>query len=454
MGHARLPVRCRPIVAIIATGDELVPPGEMPTPDQIFAASSPGLAAYVNALGGEPRDFGIVRDDRAAITRAVERALALPADVVLTIGGALVGDHDLVQEALNEAGLTLDFWRVAMRPGKPLMFGRIEGTRVLGLPGNPVSSLVCAILFLRPLIAALLGQKPHDPTESATLGGDLPRTTIVRITSARAWRPASASCRRHPPARSGFLDAGRLRHCRLPDRAPAARAGGQGRRALPDHPPALAEIRHPLLERLRVVGVSFQTLAEFGPVRHLVGIGCAAILSLYGLPFDLAEGAWIDAKRFQFLAQKSGEFRIRSRDFITVAQCGERPARLRDRAVTFVKPIPQPPHATDELLDVPARLNVRRVDVAHLPHLPCLDGRDVDVDRATPNEKEADVGPRHHLLAMLWIRDVSVEQLEDEHVLLQLGKEPVDHDVRFASQPADQPPVIDRANIGNPGKIP
>ena len=92
------------MVAIIATGDELVPPGEMPTPDQIFAASSPGLAAYVNALGGEAHDLGIVRDDRAAITRAIEQALALPADVVLTIGGASVGDHDLVQDALTTPG--------------------------------------------------------------------------------------------------------------------------------------------------------------------------------------------------------------------------------------------------------------------------------------------------------------------------------------------------------------
>ena len=174
MGHSRLPVRRHPRVAIVATGDELVAPGTVPALDQIFAASSPGLAAYVHGLGGQPHDLGIVRDDRAAIAGMVERALALPTDVVLTIGGASVGDHDLVQDALTDAGFTLDFWRVAMRPGKPLLYGRIGETHVLGLPGNPVSSLVCAILFLRPLIAALLGQRQRDPTASATLGGDLP----------------------------------------------------------------------------------------------------------------------------------------------------------------------------------------------------------------------------------------------------------------------------------------
>ncbi len=229
-GHAHLPVRRRPVVAIIATGDELVPPGEVPTPDQIFAASSPGLAAYVNALGGEARDLGIVRDDRAAITRTIEHALALPADVVLTIGGASVGDHDLVQAALNEAGLTLDFWRVAMRPGKPLMFGHIEGTRVLGLPGNPVSSLVCAILFLRPLIAALLGQPQSDPSEPATLGGDLAENdnrqdyVRARLATRRGELPAAIPL---PVQDSSMLGVFATADCLIvrPPHAPAARAG-------------------------------------------------------------------------------------------------------------------------------------------------------------------------------------------------------------------------------------
>jgi len=173
MGYAEVPVRRRPKVAIIATGDELVAAGQNPAPDQIYAATSPGLAAFVTALGGEAHDLGIVRDDRAAIADVIGRALSLPADIVVTLGGASVGDHDLVQNALTDRGLALDFWRIAMRPGKPLMFGRIEETRVLGLPGNPVSSLVCALLFLAPLIDVLCGRTPDDSTESATLGGPL-----------------------------------------------------------------------------------------------------------------------------------------------------------------------------------------------------------------------------------------------------------------------------------------
>ncbi len=229
-GHAHLTVRRKPVVAIIATGDELVAPGAVPTPDQIFASSSSGLAAYVDALGGRPHDLGIVRDDRGAITRTIEQALALPADVVLTIGGASVGDHDLVQEALKQAGLTLDFWRIAMRPGKPLMYGRIGETRVLGLPGNPVSSLVCAILFLRPLIAALLGEKQHDPTESATLGGDLPENDArqdhirARLATRRGELPAAIPL---PLQDSSMLSALATADCLIvrPPHAPAAKAG-------------------------------------------------------------------------------------------------------------------------------------------------------------------------------------------------------------------------------------
>ena len=230
MGHARLPVRRKPVVAIIATGDELVEPGKMPTADQIYAATSPGLAAFVNSLGGEAHDLGIVRDDRAGIARTVRKALALPADVVLTIGGASVGDHDLVQDALTDAGLSLDFWRVAMRPGKPLMFGRIEETRVLGLPGNPVSSLVCAVLFLRPLIAALLGEKQSDPTESAVLGGDLPANDArqdhirARLATRRGELPAAMPL---PVQDSSMLGVLATADCLIvrPPHAPAAHAG-------------------------------------------------------------------------------------------------------------------------------------------------------------------------------------------------------------------------------------
>ena len=186
MGHGAVPVRRRPRVAIVSTGDELVLPGVTPAPHQIVAASAPGIAAFVRSLGGEPHDFGIIRDDKAAIGKAAERAIALPADILVTLGGASVGDHDLVGAALGDKGMTLDFWRIAMRPGKPLMFGRIGPMRVLGLPGNPVSSLVCALLFLRPLIDALLGRPSSDLSEPAVLGVDVPandgRQDYVRAT--------------------------------------------------------------------------------------------------------------------------------------------------------------------------------------------------------------------------------------------------------------------------------
>ena len=230
MGHATIPVRRRPRVAIIATGDELVPPGTPPSPDQIYASSSPGLAAWIAAIGGEVRDLGIVRDDRAAIGKTIDKAIALPADIVITIGGASVGDHDLVQGVLKERGLALDFWRIAMRPGKPLMFGRIGETRVLGLPGNPVSSLVCAILFLQPLIAALLGQARTDPTESATLGGDLAANDArqdhirARLATRRGELPAAMPL---PVQDSSMLSVLATADCLIvrPPHAPAAKAG-------------------------------------------------------------------------------------------------------------------------------------------------------------------------------------------------------------------------------------
>jgi len=174
MGHATLPVHRRPRVAVIATGDELVAPGAARGPAQIFASNASGIAAYVETLGGEAHDLGIIRDDRAALRHGIEAARAIPADILVTLGGASVGEHDLIRQALESAGMVLDFWRIAMRPGKPLVYGRLGGTRVLGLPGNPVSSLVCALLFLAPLIGAFLGAPPRDQTGPAVLGSDLP----------------------------------------------------------------------------------------------------------------------------------------------------------------------------------------------------------------------------------------------------------------------------------------
>jgi molybdopterin molybdotransferase len=174
MNHGNVPVRRRPRVAIIATGDELVEPGATPGPDEIVASNGLAIAAFVRLTGGEPVDLGIVVDDRDAIRAVIRRAIALPADIIVTLGGASVGEHDLVREALTAEGMALDFWKIAMRPGKPLMFGTLDGVRVLGLPGNPVSSIVCGILFLGPLLAAMLGVAYGDPTELAVLGADVP----------------------------------------------------------------------------------------------------------------------------------------------------------------------------------------------------------------------------------------------------------------------------------------
>jgi molybdopterin molybdotransferase len=171
MNNAEIAVRRRPRVAILATGDELVPPGGDPGPDQIIASNSAGVAALVREAGGEPVDLGIAPDNVAAIGDAVARAD--DADILTLIGGASVGDHDLVQEALVNRGMTLDFWRIAMRPGKPLMVGHLQAMRVLGLPGNPVSAMVCGHIFLKPLIRALLGLAPGPVAQTAILGADM-----------------------------------------------------------------------------------------------------------------------------------------------------------------------------------------------------------------------------------------------------------------------------------------
>ena len=172
MGHAFLPVRRRPRVGILATGDELRWPGESPGPGEIVSSNSTALAAMVTLWGGDPVDLGISRDEPAALAASLAQVEGL--DVLVTSGGASVGDHDLVQDALGVRGLSLTFWKIAMRPGKPLIFGRLGTTPVLGLPGNPVSSAVCAILFLRGGLRHTLGLDPALPREPAVLARDLP----------------------------------------------------------------------------------------------------------------------------------------------------------------------------------------------------------------------------------------------------------------------------------------
>ncbi len=187
MGHASLPVRRRPRVALLATGDELVRPGEAARPDQIVASNIYAVAGQVEAAGGEAVDLGIATDDFASLEAAISRAETMGADVIVTLGGASVGDHDLVQSALTKRGMELGFWRIAMRPGKPLIFGRLGRTRILGLPGNPVSAIVCAQLFLVPLVRALCGDPAAgaDATEPAVLGAAMPandeRQDYVRV---------------------------------------------------------------------------------------------------------------------------------------------------------------------------------------------------------------------------------------------------------------------------------
>ena len=176
-------VHRRPVVAIIATGDELVMPGEEPGPGQIICSNSFAIAALVEAEGAIARILPIARDTVADLTAVF--GLARGADLIVTIGGASVGDHDLVGPVAESLGLERAFWKIAMRPGKPLMAGRVSGTPMLGLPGNPVSSIVCAHLFVLPMVRALQGWPDVAPVEHpAVLGAQVeangPRTHYMR----------------------------------------------------------------------------------------------------------------------------------------------------------------------------------------------------------------------------------------------------------------------------------
>ncbi len=174
--HTHLAVRRRARVAILATGDELVAPGGTLGPAQIVASNNYAVAGIVEACGGTAIDLGIAVDELGALKEGVGRARDAKADILVTLGGASVGDYDLVQQALVAEGMELGFWRIAMRPGKPLMHGRLGAMRILGLPGNPTSSAVCAVLFLRPLIRALHGEPDPgaDLSQPARLAVDLP----------------------------------------------------------------------------------------------------------------------------------------------------------------------------------------------------------------------------------------------------------------------------------------
>jgi molybdopterin molybdotransferase len=199
-GHPTLAVRRKPLVAILATGDELVLPGEPVGPDQIVASNSFALAALVEQAGGTALDLGIARDNHTDLAAKIGAARTAGANVLITLGGASVGEHDLVQAALKAQGMELGFWKIAMRPGKPMMMGRLGAMVALGLPGNPVSSIVCGHLFAMPLVEALLGidDPERDRSEPAILAVDLPanderqdylRATVETVDGERRVRP-------------------------------------------------------------------------------------------------------------------------------------------------------------------------------------------------------------------------------------------------------------------------
>jgi molybdopterin molybdotransferase len=189
MSHPRVPVHRRPRIAILGTGDELKPPGSPLGPGEIVYSNGFALMALARAEGADVIDLGIVPDRVDATVAAIRQARDGRADILLTTGGASVGDYDLVQKGLAAEGLVLAFWRVALRPGRPMMNGRLGSMHVLGLPGNPVSAYVCALLFLVPLIRRLTGRADVElKTESAVLACDLPdndeRADYLRATLA------------------------------------------------------------------------------------------------------------------------------------------------------------------------------------------------------------------------------------------------------------------------------
>jgi molybdopterin molybdotransferase len=189
MSHPKLPVHRRPRIAVFATGDELKPPGSVLGPGEIIYSNGFALMALARNEGAEVIDLGIVPDQVEATVAAIRRAREAKVDVLVSTGGASVGEYDLVQRGLKSEGLELSFWRVALRPGRPMMNGRLGAMHVLGLPGNPVSAYVCAFLFLVPLLRKLAGRSDLTaPVESAVLGVDMPendeRADYLRATLA------------------------------------------------------------------------------------------------------------------------------------------------------------------------------------------------------------------------------------------------------------------------------
>jgi molybdopterin molybdotransferase len=228
---AEVSVRRKPRVAILATGNEVVPPGSERAPDQIVSSVPIGLAALIVRNGGEAMPLGIAKDESESIVTLARAGSA--ADVLVTIGGASVGEYDLVATALKTEGLELDFWKIAMRPGKPLLFGRMGQQRVLGVPGNPVSALICAEVFLVPMLRRLLGAGDEENHEQAAVLGEAlpangPREHYMRALS--DWREDGMRIVTALPSQDSSLVAALVRADCLIVRAPNAPALPRGAR--------------------------------------------------------------------------------------------------------------------------------------------------------------------------------------------------------------------------------
>jgi molybdopterin molybdotransferase len=221
-GHGILPVVRRPRIRLIATGDELVPPGVTPGPDQIVSSNPAMLRALFESAGATVDDPGIIGDNRADLAAAL---VAGDCDLIVTIGGASVGDHDLAVPVLRDLGASIDFWKIAMRPGKPMLAGQLGATRIIGLPGNPVSAFVGALLFVVPLLARLGGRDYRLPIEILPLAADLPANGDRRDHLRARRTPAGAlAFAAQDSARLGVLAAADL----LIIREPGAAAAGAG----------------------------------------------------------------------------------------------------------------------------------------------------------------------------------------------------------------------------------
>jgi molybdopterin molybdotransferase len=221
-GRGGVPCIRRPRVTLVATGDELVPPGAVPGPDQIISSNSVMLRALFESVGAIVDDPGIIPDRRDALAEAL---LAADADLVITIGGASVGDHDLVVPVLRDLGADIDFWKIAMRPGKPMLAGMLGGTRVIGLPGNPVSAFVCALLFVLPWLNRCGGRPEALPTRRLPLAAPLDANGARRDhLRGHVIDGAAMAFAAQDSALLGRLAAATILIVRQPD-APAAAAG-------------------------------------------------------------------------------------------------------------------------------------------------------------------------------------------------------------------------------------